>query len=141
MASVVPIVVLRMEAKGTKGCKAIPRRGLDFGNVVVGAGVIITFLPLVSLCVATKAGARLPSKGTVQGHPRRVNGNSTLRLRGEGGYAAGSGSDAGGSRSSSIRSVGHDFISSNLANEGNVVGMKRNFSRGRNKPGSGIDGT
>ena len=97
MASVVPIVVLLMEAKGTKGCKAIPGRGLNFAVVMVGAGEILTLLPLVSLCVATKTGARLPNKFKVQGHPRRVCGNSTLCLRGEGRYAAGSGSDAGSS--------------------------------------------
>ena len=97
MASVVPIVVLTMEAKGTKGYKAILGRGLNFVDAMVGAGEISTLLPLMSLCVAAQTGARLPNKVKVKDHPRRVSGNSTLCLRGEGWYAAGSGSDAGSS--------------------------------------------
>ena len=35
----------------------------------------------------------------------------------------------------------HNLISSNLAIKGTVVGMKSQFSRGRNKPASGFNGT
>ena len=85
---------LSMRAEGTKSCKAIPRRALDFRYVVVGADEDISLPPLMVFGVAAKTIAWLPNEVNVRCCTRWVRGKSAFGLRSEGRDAAGSGSDA-----------------------------------------------